>query len=93
MPEPWIEPLTRQWQIVPCTSGYLIENAFRERIVRGAGGIREIEYAQLIAAAPDLLAACQMAHDYLTGKINEGGILATLEAALAKAKGVQDVRA
>jgi hypothetical protein len=53
------------WWLRYCASGYTIEQDanrhgdHRRRIVRASGGIERREDAALIAAAPDLLAACR----------------------------------
>jgi hypothetical protein len=61
------------WRVNPIRSGFQV-NAIDERagypwpqpVVRGSGGVRRRDDAYLIAAAPDLLAACREACAHLS---------------------------
>lgn len=87
------------WRVRACLGGYFIEGpgGANERVVRGSGGVKELQDAILIAAAPDLLVACEMVLDYFfmdTGEFEakHGAGMATraldyARAAIAKARG------
>ena len=79
------------WNITHCAGGYLIEHDhnMNNRIVRGSGGIRDRDNAQLIATAPELLEACNLALETLYANGLLRGTAQTLEAVIAKATGDQ----
>lgn len=73
------------WVARRCGSGWAIDfNEDQEQVV---DHVYEQADANLIAAAPDLLNACQQAREFLKSIANNTDELDALDAAIAKARG------
>ena len=82
-PGPW-----SVYKAVSTPDGYGIDAANGFAVVWFDGGIRVLDDAQLIAAAPDLLAACEVALDNSDQVLGEV-YCDQLRAAITKARGGQ----